>query len=182
MPFEPHICDCSFAAYRHVVKSKAESDRHRAMKQNDLLEKSPLDSQILQIPALQRRGVHDAEIDIQPIVPADKTAVPTQRQMRDLHGAPSVPTYKDDFPDHRQKKDLHRALRPTIPESLATATQPKKSILNYEKPIPTYETPIHSRKQKKDIGDVPIHTRTFGIPYPWLICKSSWILSKILIL
>lgn len=62
MPFEPCICDCSFAAYRHAVKSKAEWDRHRAMKQNDILEKIPSDSRSLQIPVLQRNGKHNFQI------------------------------------------------------------------------------------------------------------------------
>jgi hypothetical protein len=156
--------------------------------QNDILDKisAPLDPQHLQIPVLQRRGIHDFEIvagevdgpvrvthertllsDFQPIIPAYKTEVPTRQRKRDLRDTPSGPIYKDNLLDHQQKKDLHQALRPTIPKHLASATQPKKSILDYQKSIPTYEIPIHSLQQKKDPGDITSHTQKIGIHFPY---------------
>jgi hypothetical protein len=193
MPFEPHICDCSIAAYRHVVKSKAEWDRHHAMKQNDILDMTPLDSQILQMPALQRRDIYNVNIaagevgdhavrvnhertsllDMKPIVPMYNTVLPTRRQKKDLRDGPGETTYTDNFPDHRQEKDFHCTLRPTLSDSRISAIQPKKSILDYQNPIPTYETSTHSRKRKKDIGDVPNLTPTIGMSFSCCMCKSG---------
>jgi hypothetical protein len=41
--FQPRTCDCSFAPYRHVVKTKAEWNRHLAKQHQDAAENIPAD-------------------------------------------------------------------------------------------------------------------------------------------
>jgi hypothetical protein len=87
MPFLPAICDCSYAQYRHVVKSQTDWERHQAKARSDRLQ-SALLNETLRLPlapGLQRTQKRapspedsDAEDNEPPVMRKSK------RQLRDV--------------------------------------------------------------------------------------------------
>jgi hypothetical protein len=87
MPFQPAICDCSYAQYRHVVKSQTDWERHQAKARSDRLQSALLNetARLPLAPGLQRtqkRAPSPEDSDVEDNEPPVMRK--SKRQLRDV--------------------------------------------------------------------------------------------------